>query len=176
MSRFFNGSILAAVLWVGGVPGSAYAEESEPEGDVVATRIIHAPAEALYASLMDLRQHEAIWPEGCTANWEHGTTHVGVGANARLTYRAAIMRRRLTATIAAGDPGRYIKVDHAGRTGFATTWTFSAAGDDTRVEVHTWVDVPPSPLEKLYLNHIQPAWQACHQGLLDNLARSSSSG
>jgi hypothetical protein len=76
---------------------------------------------------------------------------------------------------AEGDPGRYIKIDHAGRNGFATTWTLTDKGGDTSVEVHTWVDPPPWPLTKMYMNQVRPAWKSCHQGLLDNLARKVQS-
>jgi hypothetical protein len=87
-----------------------------------------------------------------------------------------MMRRRLTATVADGDPGRYLKIDHAGRTGFTTTWTLTALDTGTRVEVHTWVAPPPKPLTGIYLNQVRPAWLSCHQGLLDNLARSMQPG
>lgn len=156
-----------------GVVGTAQAEDdAAPSGDVVAERAIRAPATELYTRVLDLKFQESIWPEGCTAGWEHSSTSVGIGASARLTYRAAMMRRRLTATIAKGDPGRYLKVDHAGRLGFSTTWKFTERDEDTLVEVHTWVGAPPSPFTKMYMNQVRPAWQACHRGLLDNLARS----
>ncbi|HCH63983.1 MAG: hypothetical protein CL927_12660 [Deltaproteobacteria bacterium] len=150
--------------------------EDRPAGDVVAERPIRAAPADIYARLLDLTFHESVWPEGCTARWEHGATSVGVGASARLTYRAAMMRRRLTATVAKGVPGQSLKIEHAGRLGFSTTWTFTERDEDTLVEVHTWVDPPPSPLTNMYLNQVRPAWQSCHQGLLDNLARSMHSG
>jgi uncharacterized protein YndB with AHSA1/START domain len=157
---------------------TAMAEEEKkelPAGDVIAKRLVRATPDDVYRQLMDFRFHEGLWPSGCTKKWEFGTTSTGVGANARLTYRSAMMRRRLTATIAEGDPGRYIKIDHAGRNGFATTWTLTDKGGDTSVEVHTWVDPPPWPLTKMYMNQVRPAWKSCHQGLLDNLARKVQS-
>jgi uncharacterized protein YndB with AHSA1/START domain len=153
-------------------PAAAEEKEPLPAGDVVAKRTIDASADAVYRRLLDLKMHQKMWPEGCTQKWDFGTTSVGVGASARLTYRAAMMRRRLTATVASGDPGRYLKIDHAGKKGFAITWTLEAVNDQTRVEVHTWVDPPPWPLTKTYMNKIRPAWKECHNGLLDNLARA----
>lgn len=164
---------LALAVW--GAPSVAKEKEPLPAGDVIATRTIQAPADALYAQLLDFTAHENLWPEDCTQKWEFGTTSVGIGANARLTYRSAMMRRRLTATIAEGEPGRYLKIDHAGKRGFAITWTLDAMDDQTKVEVHTWVDPPPWPLTATYMNKIRPAWKECHKGLLDNLARSVSS-
>jgi|GEM_PF-2915789 len=157
-------------------PAAAADDKALPSGDVVAQRTIHAPADVVYTQLLDLESHESWWPEGCTQKWEFGTTTVGVGANVRLTYRVAMMRRRLTATISEGDPGRYLKLDHAGKRGFATTWTLEAVGEDTKVEVHTWVDPPPWPLTATYMNTIRPAWKECHKGLLDNVARSMPAG
>jgi len=157
-------------------PAGAREQPELPEGDVVASRTIKAPAQSIYSAVLDLKQHEAIWPEGCTDRWEFGTTTTGVGASVRLTYRPAMLRRRLTATIAEGRPGQYLKIDHAGKSGFATTWTLTDLGDQTRVEVHTWVDPPPWPFTATYMNQIRPAWKECQKGMLDNLARVVSTG
>lgn len=171
--RWHHAGVLGAAVLLAS-PAQAKKDEPLPAGDVIAVRTVHAAAPAIYARLLDLKMVETYWPEGCTAKWEFGTTHAGVGANARLTYRVAMMRRRLTATIAEGDPGRYLKIDHAGRNGFATTFTLSGAGEDTKVEMHTWVDPPPWPLTATYMNKVRPAWKECHKGFLDNLARSIS--
>ena len=146
-----------------------------PKGDVVAKRVVSVAPGEVYSWLLDLEHHAQMWPKGCTARWEYGQPRVGVGASARLTYRASTMRRRLTATLAEGDPDRYLKVEHAGRLGFATTWTLTDGGGSTEVEVHTWVDPPPWPLTSLYLNQVRPEWKRCHKGMLDNLARTLGS-
>ncbi len=180
MSILFHRLATVVVCGIlGGIAVTAHAADDDkpakkplPAGDVVVSRSVRADAGDIYTWLLDLDHHRQVWPEGCTTKWEYGTTTAGIGANARLTYRVAMMRRRLTATVSEGDPGRYLKVDHAGRTGFATTWTLNDLGSgQTRVEVHTWVDPPPWPLTATYMNRIRPAWTECHRGLLDNLAR-----
>ena len=153
--------------------GSARAEEEKvlPKGDVVARRTVNATPAEVYRWLLDLEHHEQMWPEGCTSRWDYGSVRAGVGASVRVTYRASTMRRRLTATLAEGDPGRYLKVDHAGRLGFVTTWTLTELSDQTRVELHTWVDPPPWPLTNIYMNWVRPEWKRCHLGALDQLAQ-----
>ena len=160
--------LLAASM---GAPALAADKKDLPKGDVVAKRVVNAPPSEVYSWLLDLEHHEKMWPEGCTSKWEYGTTRAGIGASAQLTYRVSTMRRRLTATLAEGDPDRYLKVDHAGRMGFATTWTLEDVDGGTRVEVHTWVDPPPWPLTATYMNRVRPEWKECHRGALDNLSR-----
>ncbi len=164
------GSVFLSTLVVG-LTAAAKEKPALPAGDVVAKRVINASPAQVYSWMLDLEHHEKMWPEGCTKKWEYGTTRVGVGANVRLTYRVSMLRRRLTATLAEGDPDRYIKLDHAGRAGFATTWEFAEVDGGTRVEVHTWVDPPPWPLTATYMSRVRPAWKACHRGALDNLAK-----
>ena len=164
---------LALTMLVASLPVAEAAEDQPalPSGDVVASRVVNASAAQVYSWLLDLEHHEQMWPAGCTKNWEYGTTRAGIGASARLTYRVSMLRRRLTGTLAEGDPGRYLKIDHAGRAGFATTWELSEVDGGTRVEVHTWVDPPPWPLTATYMNRVRPAWKECHRGALDNLAK-----
>lgn len=154
-----------------GAPVAAWQRPDLPKGDVIAKRVVNASESSVYSWLLDLEHHEQMWPVGCTSRWEHGSPRVGVGASTRLTYRASTMRRRLTATLAEGTPDRYLKVEHAGRLGFATTWTLTDVGSGTQVELHTWVDPPRWPLTAIYMNLVRPEWKRCHQGALDNLAR-----
>ena len=169
-----------AALLLATVATTAHAADDgkadRPAGDIIVKRTVNAPPAAVYAWLLDLDNHQAMWPEGCTQKWELGTTTSGIGASARLTYRPAMMRRRLTATLADGRPDQYLKVDHAGRTGFATTYALTDTGGQTAVEVHTWVNPPPWPLTNTFMNRVRPAWKSCHQGALDNLARAISAG
>ena len=140
------------------------------EGDVVAQATLAASGEALSAVLLDLKQQELLWPEGCTRKWEHSSTSQGVGASARLTYRAGSWRRRLTATLSQADERRIV-LDHAGKRGFVITWDMSQAEAGTALEMHTWIMAPPRPFKRAYFERVHPRWTECHQGFLQNLGR-----
>jgi len=101
----------------------------------------------------------------CTRSWVHGGTHVGVGASAQLVYKVALWRRKLVATISE-QTDRRIVVDHAGDKGFFTTWTYEADGDGTRLELRTLLNLPGKPLNRYYVNTVQPRWRDCYAAAL----------
>jgi uncharacterized protein YndB with AHSA1/START domain len=145
------------------------------DGDVVALRRIAASPEQAYAQVLDLSSHPQLWPEGCVDRWEQGSQASGVGASARLRYRAGAWRRSLTAIIQKADPPRRIDVEHPGRKGFVTTWTFTPAAGGVEVELHTWILAPPRPFKRAWERRIRPAWQRCHEGALEGLERALTS-
>ena len=151
---------------------AAPAQGASPNSDVTATRLIPLPAEALYNHLLDLRNHERIWSDECTKKWVHGDVSVGQGASAQLLYVPSVMRRKLTATLSRADEGRLIDIDHAGNKGFVMRWRLTPEGDGaTRVDVHTYIQAPPKPFQRLYFDKVRPAWQLCHQQALATLER-----
>ena len=147
---------------------AAFAED----GDVIARRRIPSSPEALYAAALDLGAHPTYWPAGCVSDWEPGSVRSGPGASARLVYHAGPWRRRLVATIAKAEAPRRIEVDHPGRKGFVTTWSFTPADTGTDVELRTWILAPPKPFRKAYFSQVRPAWEACHAGALQGLEQA----
>jgi hypothetical protein len=144
------------------------------KAEVRASRSVNADARAIFEYVLDLRNQEALWPEGCTKGIELGDTVMGVGAEMSITYKVGIWRRSLDATISRAVPGERIDIDHKGDRGFTTTWTITPKGDTTRVNVDTWVGAPPRPFVRFYERRVQPGWTACHEGALDRLARALS--
>ncbi len=161
-------SALAARPAGAGQPAAA-AETAEPDADVVASGLVAAPPEAVYAWLLDLRHQAELWPDYCARNWEFGLVTEGVGASAVVTYTAGGWRRRLAATLSKAEPNRRITVDHPGDKGFVTTWTMEPVEGGTRLEVHTWIQPPPRPFRKLYFSHVRPEWQGCHAQTIGRL-------
>ena len=142
-----------------------------PNGDIVANLIISHDQQAIHDALANFRTHTELWPEGCVSKkWEYGSVESGVGASALLTYTPWFgWRRSLTAVVIADEPGR-IEIDHPGDKGFVTSFTLEQQPAGVAVEMHTWVNPPPKPFQRLYVKRIQPKWQACHQGFLENIA------
>lgn len=145
--------------------GLALAEDS----DLVATAVIPASPDSLYEALLDLDRQRQLWPEDCAKGWVMGEPHRGEGATASLVWVPSVMHRRLPARISKVEPGRRITVDHAGRKGFALTWTLSPVEGGTAVELHTWILPPPRPFVRLWERRVRPAWQACHVEALRRL-------
>lgn len=150
----------------------ALATAAAEDGDVIARRRIPAAADTLFAAALDLGAHPTYWPEGCISDWEPGSVRSGLGASARLVYHAGPWRRRLVATIAKAEAPRRIEVDHPGRKGFVTTWTFTPADTGTDVELRTWILAPPKPFRKAYFAKVRPAWEVCHAGALQGLEQA----
>lgn len=142
-----------------------------PDSDVVADRLMPQSPDRIYAHLLELRNHEALWGEGCSKNWVFGQVTQGPGASAQLVYVPSLMHRKLTATLSKAVPDRSIDIDHAGNKGFVTRWTLTPEGDGTRVSVHTYVEAPPKPFVNTYYKRVQPAWTTCHQQALDALEK-----
>lgn len=146
------------------------------ETDVIVERVIPAPAEALYTPLTDLQALARVFPTDCVNDWTHGTRTAGVGALTRVTYRMGPMRRRLTATLTKAEPGRYVELDHMGRKGFVTQVRLEElAAGGTKVTLGTWIEAPPWPFKGVYFKKVRPAWLACYERTLDNLAATAGS-
>ena len=163
---------LAALL----VASPALADADPASGDVTATRVIPAPAEPLYQYLLDLGQHEGLWPEGCTSKWQLGQRRVGENATAKLTYHAGPMNRRRTVVLHEAKTGRRIELDHEGAWGWVTGWTLTEVDGGTSVELTSWIQPPPWPFKRAYFNKVQPAWTTCHEGALAGLEAAVRGG
>ena len=145
-----------------------------PDADIVAVAVLQAAPEELMAMASDLEQLEDLWPEGCTRDWVHGTVHKGPGASAQLVYTMGPMKRRLAVTVSRVEAGRLVELDHAGNRGFTTRFLFTPGELGTSVELHTWMNLPPKPFRKIYVNKVQPPWQACQAGVLEALGAAAA--
>ena len=163
--------LLAALLAATPHAIASPAQGANPSSDVWATRALPLSKDVVYNHLLDLRNHEKLWAEDCVKGWSHGEVSIGPGASAQLIYVPSFMRRKLTATIAKAETDRYIDLDHAGNKGFVTRWKLTEEGDQTRVDVHTYINAPPKPFVRLYFEVVRPAWQLCHQQALATLER-----
>lgn len=145
------------------------------DGDIIARRGFSADRDALQATIADIRNHETLWPEGCIARFELGEKTEGVGASAVWTYKNALFwSRRLTAVLTEIEPRRIVQ-DHPGNKGFVTTYDFTEIEQGIQVEMHTWIKEPPRPFKRAFFKRIQPRWQECQAGYLNNLAQMVSS-
>jgi hypothetical protein len=149
---------------------AAAADPLPSDADVVAKTVVPASAEVVYDWLLDVKNFHLAAPNGCVSDWEFGSVTRGVGASVQLTYHAANMHRRLTATMSRAEAPRLVELDHAGRKGFVTRWTLESVGDGTSVEMHTWINPPPWPFRKYYFHMVRPAWVACQEQTLAYVA------
>lgn len=147
----------------------------DQNADVVASKVIAAPVEVLYAQILDLNKLKDISDEACVGRWVLGPTTTGVGATASMRYHAAGMHRRLQMTLTKAEENKRITLDHAGDRGFITTWTFTPQDTATNVEMHSWLSIPPRPFRKYYFRKVQPAWVVCQEKALQNLADATES-
>lgn len=137
--------------------------------DVQATKTVTLPAAQLYERLLDLHNVEAALD--CTRKWEYGQRGKGVGASASMVYKVKSFRRKLTMTLSKADENRKVTFDHPGNKGFVTVWTLEETDRGTKVDVHTYLNMPPWPVRKLYLNKIQPEWAACQERAIDRISK-----
>jgi len=159
--------LLLALLSFSGALAAPIPDDTN--ADIVATGHVAAEPMAVWEVVSDLTRQEKLL-SGCTKNWQHGEKHQGIGASAALIYTVKGWRRKLTATISKAEPGVRVLVDHAGNKGFITTWTLSPDGTGTQVELRTLLNLAPRPFRKIYVNRIQPEWQACYATALGELA------
>ena len=143
--------------------------------NVVSERVIPSPEQHLFDQIANLQQVEALFPGGCTQDWVHGARSTERGASARVTYRAAAWRRRLTIVLADARPPRLLDYEHQGDRGFVTRFLLEAVDGGTRVTMTSYVAGPPWPFRRYYVDHVQPAWRDCHAGFLSNLERRAGS-
>jgi len=152
--------------------GAALASDpaaQEASGDVVASKVVTLPADQIYARLLDLHNLEASLD--CTRKWQYGDKTSDVGASATLVYRIDSFRRKLTMTLSKADPDKKVSFDHAGNKGFVTVWTLSPEEAGTRVEVHSYLNLPPRPFQKIYTRRIQPDWAACQERAIERITK-----
>jgi hypothetical protein len=159
------------LIWLTLATAIAETFDTDSEGDVVVTRTINAPSATIMTLLSDLRNYPKLWPEGCVTDWEFGERQTGVGATAHVTYRAPMWFRKLTMVISDITTQR-VDLDHPGNKGFVTTYAMTPAASGTSVVMHTWINPPPKPFRRSYFKRIQPHFQTCHAGFLENLAES----
>lgn len=136
--------------------------------DIVVTATVPADIDQLVDSLSDINTLQRLFPESCVTKWAVGTPATGVGATARVTYKMASMRRRLTMTVQHADNQR-VDLDHEGNKGFVTRFAFASADAGTAVTLTTFITAPPKPFQKIWARDIHPAWTTCWQQTLENL-------
>jgi hypothetical protein len=80
--------------------------------DVVAERVIAAPATALYDYLMDLDRYRVLYSQDCIGTWEKGNQSAGFGATATARYDMGAMHRKLPIVLQKGSRGEEIRTAH----------------------------------------------------------------
>ena len=164
--------LLVVCLLAVGLPARA-APGSMPTGmetsDIEASRVLPLSQDAVFEYLLDLRNHQSLWSADCVIKWVHGSVNVGQGANAEVVYVPGLMRRKLAMTLARAKGNRLIDIEHAGNKGFTTRWSLEAEGDGVRVDVHTYINPPPKPFDRVYFTNVRPKWHACHEAALATL-------
>ncbi len=143
--------------------------------DIKATREQKLSQDAVFEYLLDLRNHQSLWSAECIIKWVHGSVNVGQGANAEAVYVPGLMRRKLAMTLSRAKGNRLIDIEHAGNKGFTTRWTLAPEGDGVRVDLHTYINPPPKPFDRIYFTNVRPKWQACHDQALATLEQQLAS-
>ena len=159
------------LIWLT-LSAAAVTFDVDAEGDVIADRVIPASTPTILSILSDLRNYPALWPDGCVSNWEFGERQTGIGATAKVTYRAPMGWYRKLTLVVSDISERRVDIDHPGDRGFVTTYEMKSAEDGTHIEMHTWIYAPPKPFQGVYFKRILPHFESCHDGFLDNLAQS----
>lgn len=166
----------ACLLFLGSLAGAAPA--GLPNGmetsDVKASKVLPLSQGAVFNHLLDLRNHQALWSPDCLIKWVHGSVNVGQGANAEVVYVPGLMRRKLAMTLSRAKGNRLIDIEHAGNKGFTTRWTLEPEGEGVRVDVHTYINPPPRPFDRVYFTNVRPKWQVCHDQALVTLEQRLS--
>ena len=138
--------------------------------DVVAEAHLSAPPAAVSALLEDLSTLAPIFPPDCAEEWALGSVTRGADATARVTVRAAGLRRRLTTRYSEVKPGSVVELDYVGKKGFFTQFRLTEADGGTDVTLITYLEQPPWPLKRYFVFKVHPAWTSCHERTLDALA------
>lgn len=146
---------------------SMFAFADDSDSDVIAIAILEHPRAELAAHLRSTRDLEALLPEACVSEWEHGTSPAGP---ARMTYRMLSFKRRLTAKIVERDPDHVIELDHEGPKGFVTRFELKVvAPERTEVSITTYLNPPGWPFRRYYAEKVKPMWTACYEEALTAL-------
>lgn len=140
-------------------------------GDVVTSRVIRAPADTIFDKLVDPRVASTYAPDRCMRKWTFDPSQTK-DADFRVVYLMELFRRKLTASVQKADRPRRFEWNHHGNKGFVTRFSFDEVEEGTEVTVHTYIAVPPKPLQRYYRNKVQPRWVACYDGFLDAVAES----
>ncbi|MBN2797931.1 MAG: SRPBCC family protein [Deltaproteobacteria bacterium] len=157
------------MIWIALIGAALAGRWDEANADVSAWREIPAPADAIYRTLSDLHALEGLFPPSCAQDWAHGEITEGIGASASVTYRWDVVRRRLHMTLTQAERDRWIDLDHEGPKGFVTRFAIEGQGASSKVEVTSYINPPPWPLQGRYFLTIQPIWTNCYVELLQNL-------
>lgn len=147
----------------------ASAAEPEDVADIETKIAVERPAELVLLTA-DIGVMEQAFPEHCALKWEKAVQSSGLGARFKVTYKAALMRRRLSATVSQVTPDM-VEWEHHGRKGFFTRWSVDETGVAPAIHVKTWMNPPPWPLKRYYMKRIKPAWEACYMEALNGLIR-----
>jgi hypothetical protein len=141
------------------------------ESNIVSKATIALPPAAVYARIDDWNGVRAIYDVDCVTDWVIGDPTGGVGAQARMTYNHRMMHRRLTAKITKLIDGRYVDLDHLGNKGFVTRFELSETPTGTAVTMTTYTNPPPWPFKPYFFKKVKPAWEACQEKAMANLAK-----
>lgn len=157
-------SICAAAL-AGGDP----AWKDAPSDVVVERRLPVSPA-TVRDVVDDLRTLSPLFPEDCAEEWALGAVTTGADATARVTVRAARLRRRLTVRYSKVEGDRLVELDYVGKKGFFTQFRLDGDETGTDVTLITYLEQPPWPLKKYFVFEVHPAWLDCQTRTMDALA------
>ncbi len=149
----------------------AFAGPAKWEGkdaDIEATATISASPDALRAVLLDRKVLERVYPARCLAKVDYEGVK-DASAAVRVTYVAALMRRRLDAMAPVARNERVFEVDHLGNKGFITRWTLTPGEAGTEVAMATFLNPPPKPFRGYFFTRVRPNWVQCHVEALQGL-------
>ncbi|MFT4624724.1 MAG: hypothetical protein ACI8PZ_003384 [Myxococcota bacterium] len=140
--------------------------------DVVAEAHFDVPPAAVRDVLDDLSTLSPVFPTDCAEDWVLGSVTSGADATARVTVRAAGLRRRLTTRYNDVDSPAVIELDYVGKKGFFTQFRLDEAEGGTDVTLITYLQQPAWPLKRYFVFKVHPAWTSCHERTLDGLAEA----
>jgi hypothetical protein len=160
-------------MWLLVLTSLSLSVEPAPDADVVVTRLVSAPLAAVREHLGRPSRFEFSVPTECIRKVEPvGAVIEGVGAAFDVTYLMEGWRRKLRARVSVAE-ARRIEWDHEGNRGFITRFSLTEAEGGTSVTAHTFLNAPPRPFQRYYFRRVQPAWKACYERFLDNVATSA---
>ena len=142
--------------------------------DVVTERHKNVPAAALRERVADFSTLAPLFPVECAEDWTLGSVTTGPDATARVTARAAGLRRRLTVRYSSIEGDRLVELDYVGKKGFFTQFRFEETDGGTDVTLITYLEQPPWPLKRYFVFNVHPAWPACHERTLAALTAAVS--
>ena len=157
--------LLAAVALADGPPAW-----KDAPADVVVERHFDVPPAVLAARVSNFESLSPLFPVECAEEWALGPSTSGSDATARVTVRAAGLRRRLTVRYSKVEGDRMVELDYVGQKGFFTQFRFEPVDGGTDVTLITYLEQPPWPLKRYFVFNVHPAWTSCHERTLEALA------